>query len=216
VVLRPHIVWWESEHESHPTAVDVRHGSCRRDAVLCSVRVRLFSEFRVSILRRSSVPAADVPLVRLSGSTWPHNEPPAIPAQAASRVTFGRCRMPPLTSSKLSSSGSSESWLRSCRARHDLTQPLSSLGLRDGRSWRRAGRCWGPGDEQAVAHNPRSVQLDVRLNASHSMNAENRVGAHLQIVDEHIRRENEHDLAGIMRTFGQPRALTTSPSKRTT
>jgi hypothetical protein len=48
------------------------------------------------------------------------------------------------------------------------------------------------------------------------MNAEDRVGAHLQIVDEHIRRENEHDLASIMRTFGQPRALTTSPSKRTT
>jgi hypothetical protein len=175
VVSRPHFVWWESEHESHPTAVDVRHGSCRRDAVLCSVRVELFPEFRVSVLRRSSLPAADVRLVRLWGSTWPHNELPAIPARAASRVTFGRCRMHRSTSSKLSSSGS--------RARHDLTQP-SSLERRDGRPWRRAGRCWGPGDEQAVAHNPRSVQLDGRLNVSHSMNAEDRVGARLQIVDE--------------------------------
>jgi steroid delta-isomerase-like uncharacterized protein len=34
------------------------------------------------------------------------------------------------------------------------------------------------------------------------MNTEARVAARLQIVDEHIRRENEHDLAGIMGTFG--------------
>jgi steroid delta-isomerase-like uncharacterized protein len=34
------------------------------------------------------------------------------------------------------------------------------------------------------------------------MNANDRLAARLQIVDEHIRRENEHDLAGIMRTFG--------------
>ncbi len=34
------------------------------------------------------------------------------------------------------------------------------------------------------------------------MNTEERAAARLQIVDEHIGRENEHDLAGIMRTFG--------------
>jgi steroid delta-isomerase-like uncharacterized protein len=34
------------------------------------------------------------------------------------------------------------------------------------------------------------------------MNAEDRVAARLKIVDEHIRRENEHDLSGIMDTFG--------------
>jgi steroid delta-isomerase-like uncharacterized protein len=34
------------------------------------------------------------------------------------------------------------------------------------------------------------------------MNNEDRVADRLQIVDEHIRRENEHDVAGIMRTFG--------------
>jgi steroid delta-isomerase-like uncharacterized protein len=34
------------------------------------------------------------------------------------------------------------------------------------------------------------------------MNAENRLEARVQLVDEHIRKENEHDLAGIMRTFG--------------
>jgi steroid delta-isomerase-like uncharacterized protein len=34
------------------------------------------------------------------------------------------------------------------------------------------------------------------------MSTEERAAARLQIVDEHIGRENEHDLAGIMRTFG--------------
>jgi SnoaL-like domain len=34
------------------------------------------------------------------------------------------------------------------------------------------------------------------------MNPEARVAARLQIVDEHIRLENEHDLAGIIGTFG--------------
>jgi hypothetical protein len=34
------------------------------------------------------------------------------------------------------------------------------------------------------------------------MNADDRLAARLQIVDEHIRQENQHDLAGIMRTFG--------------
>jgi hypothetical protein len=35
------------------------------------------------------------------------------------------------------------------------------------------------------------------------MNPEDRVrAARLQIVDEHIRQENEHNLAGIMSTFG--------------
>jgi steroid delta-isomerase-like uncharacterized protein len=34
------------------------------------------------------------------------------------------------------------------------------------------------------------------------MNTEERVAARLQLVDEHIGCENEHDLAGIMRTFG--------------
>jgi hypothetical protein len=84
---RPHIVWWESEHESHPTAVDARHRSRCRDAVSCAVRVKLFAEFRVSVLRRSSVSAAEVRLVRLWGSTRPHNGLLAIPAGAASRVT---------------------------------------------------------------------------------------------------------------------------------
>jgi hypothetical protein len=85
----------ESEHESHPTAVDARRRPDHRDAVLCAVRVRLFAEFRVSVLRRSSVPGADVRLVRLWGSARPHNEPLAIPAWAASRVTVGRSQMPP-------------------------------------------------------------------------------------------------------------------------
>jgi hypothetical protein len=36
------------------------------------------------------------------------------------------------------------------------------------------------------------------------MNPEDRVkAARLQIVDEHIRQENEHNLAGIMSTFGR-------------
>ena len=34
------------------------------------------------------------------------------------------------------------------------------------------------------------------------MNADYRIAARLQIVDEHIEQENQHDLAGIMRTFG--------------
>jgi hypothetical protein len=76
----PHSVWWESEHESHPTAVDARNRPHQRDAVLCAVRVRLFAEFRVPVLRWSSVPSADVRLVGLWRSTKPHAEPHAIPA----------------------------------------------------------------------------------------------------------------------------------------
>jgi hypothetical protein len=91
----PHIVWWESEHESHSTAVDVRHRPLGRDAVLCAVRVKLFAEFRVSVLRRRSIPGAGVRLIRLWGSTRPHDEPVAIPAWAASRVTSDRRARPP-------------------------------------------------------------------------------------------------------------------------
>jgi hypothetical protein len=81
---RPHIVWWESEHESHPAAVDARHRPHQRDAVLCAVRFKLFAEFWVSVLRRSSVPGAGVRLVGLWGSTRPRNEPRASPAWASS------------------------------------------------------------------------------------------------------------------------------------
>jgi steroid delta-isomerase-like uncharacterized protein len=38
--------------------------------------------------------------------------------------------------------------------------------------------------------------------AERLMVAEDRTARRLQIVDEHIKRENEHDLTGIMRTFG--------------
>jgi steroid delta-isomerase-like uncharacterized protein len=34
------------------------------------------------------------------------------------------------------------------------------------------------------------------------MNTDDRIAARLKVVDEHVRQENEHDLAGIMRTFG--------------
>ena len=84
---RPHIARWESEHESHPTAVDARHRPHRRDAILCTVRVRLFAEFRVSVIRWSSVSATRVRLARLWGSKRPHKEPHAIPAWAPSRLT---------------------------------------------------------------------------------------------------------------------------------
>ena len=84
---RPHIARWESEHESHPTAVDARHRPHRRDAILCTVRVTLFAEFRVSVIRRSSVSATRVRLARLWGSKRPHKEPHAIPAWAPSRLT---------------------------------------------------------------------------------------------------------------------------------
>jgi hypothetical protein len=102
-----------AKHESHPTAVDARHRPQQRDAILCAVRVKLFAEFRVSVLRRSSVPGADVRLVRLWGSARPHNEPLAIATWAASRVTVGRrarlecCRL--RVTSKSSCSGSPES-----------------------------------------------------------------------------------------------------------
>jgi hypothetical protein len=33
--------------------------------------------------------------------------------------------------------------------------------------------------------------------------SERRAAARLKIVDEHIVRENQHDLEGILRTFGQ-------------
>jgi hypothetical protein len=87
---RPHIVWWESEHESHPAAVDARHRPHQRDAILCAVRFKLFAEFWVSVLRRSSVPGAGVRLVGLWGSTRPRHEPGASPAWASSRVTSDR------------------------------------------------------------------------------------------------------------------------------
>ena len=73
--------WCESEHESDPTAVDARHRPHRRDAILCTVRARLFAEFRVSVLRRRSVPGAGVRLVGLWRSTRPHNEADTIPAR---------------------------------------------------------------------------------------------------------------------------------------
>jgi hypothetical protein len=49
----------------------------------------------------------------------------------------------------------------------------------------------------------RSVQPTAALVVSCHMNIEARVAARLQIVDEHIRQENDHDLAGIMGTFGK-------------
>jgi hypothetical protein len=48
------------------------------------------------------------------------------------------------------------------------------------------------------------------------MNTEDRVAARLQIVDEHIGRENEHDLADIMRTFGATARFDDEPFMRTT
>lgn len=41
--------------------------------------------------------------------------------------------------------------------------------------------------------------------------SQDRLAARLKIVDEHIARENQHDLEGILRTFGQRHAMMTSP-----
>jgi steroid delta-isomerase-like uncharacterized protein len=38
-----------------------------------------------------------------------------------------------------------------------------------------------------------------------------RIAARLQIVDEHIKQENQHDLAGIMRTFGATASFDDQP-----
>jgi steroid delta-isomerase-like uncharacterized protein len=57
-------------------------------------------------------------------------------------------------------------------------------------------------DPGPVASSARSPQTAASIIVGHRMNAEDRLEARLQLVEEHIRQENEHDLAGIMRTFG--------------
>jgi hypothetical protein len=44
--------------------------------------------------------------------------------------------------------------------------------------------------------------VDSRVNVASTSNPKDRRSARIAIVDQHIRLENEHDLEGVLRTFG--------------
>ena len=80
-------------------------------------------------------------------------------------------------------------------------------GTEDFERSREAGQCCedtaGPLLAGEAVANATSSWLAFDLNAQLSAGNKRLFGARLEVVEEHVRRENAHDLAGIMATFGE-------------